>query len=120
MSKEQKKTKRSATEDVVSRDYTIHLHKLVHGKSFKKRAPSAIKVIRQFAVKAMGTADVRLDPSLNRAVWNQGIKNVPRRIRVRLSRNRNVEEDAKEKLYTIVYPIEVPSFKGLTTVTVAE
>ena len=28
---------RSALQDVVTREYTIHLHKCVHGRSFKKR-----------------------------------------------------------------------------------
>ena len=34
---------RSAIADVVAREYTIHLHKRLHGVSFKKRAPQAIK-----------------------------------------------------------------------------
>lgn len=34
----------------------------------------------------MGTKDVRIDPSLNAATWQLGIKSVPRRVRVRLSR----------------------------------
>ena len=32
----------------------------------------------------MGTTDVRLDPKLNQAVWAQGIKTVPHRLRVKL------------------------------------
>lgn len=78
--------KRSALQDVVTREYTIHLHKRVHGRSFKKRAPWAVKSVVDFAQKAMGTSDVRLDPKLNQALWSQGIKNVPHRIRVRLER----------------------------------
>jgi large subunit ribosomal protein L31e len=31
----------------------------------------------------MLTEDVRIDPQLNEAVWVQGIRNVPRRVRVR-------------------------------------
>lgn len=42
--------------------------------------------------------DVRVDTSLNKFVWSQGVKNVPTRIRVRLSRKRNEDEDAKEKV----------------------
>jgi len=42
--------------------------------------------------------DVRIADSLNKHVWSRGIKNVPTRIRVRLSRKRNEEEDAKEKV----------------------
>jgi large subunit ribosomal protein L31e len=35
---------------------------------------------------------------LNKFVWSQGVKNVPTRVRVRLSRRRNEDEDAKEKV----------------------
>jgi large subunit ribosomal protein L31e len=60
----------------------------------------------------MGTSDVRLDPSLNKEVWKQGIKSVPHRMRLRLSRRRNDEEDAKEKLYTYVTYVPGVSPKG--------
>jgi large subunit ribosomal protein L31e len=42
--------------------------------------------------------DVRVDAALNKFVWSQGIKNIPKRIRVRLSRKRNEDEEAKEKV----------------------
>ncbi|KAK0216931.1 putative 60S ribosomal protein L31 [Armillaria fumosa] len=114
-----KKTgKRSALEDVVTREYTIHLHKRVHGRSFKKRAPWAVKSVVAFAQKAMGTNDVRIDPKLNQALWAQGIKTVPHRLRVKLERKRNDDEGAKEKLYTYASHIAVTSFKGLETVVV--
>ena len=80
--------------------------------TFKKRAPRAIKEIKKFATKEMGTKDVRIDEQLNKAVWTTGVKNVPRRIRVRLLRRRNDEEDAKEKLYTLVKVVPVTNFKG--------
>ncbi|KAG9310173.1 ribosomal protein L31e-domain-containing protein [Chiua virens] len=104
--------KRSALQDVVTREYTIHLHKLVHGRSFKKRAPWAVKSVVEFARKSMGTKDVRLDPKLNQALWAQGIKTVPHRIRVKLERKRNDEENAKEKLYTYASHVPVVSFKA--------
>ncbi|OJT05929.1 60S ribosomal protein L31 [Trametes pubescens] len=109
---------RSALQDVVTREYTIHLHKRVHGRSFKKRAPWAVKSVVDFAHKAMGTTDVRLDPKLNQALWAQGIKSVPHRIRVKLERKRNDEENAKEKLFTYASYVPVESFKGLETVVV--
>ncbi|KAG9287341.1 hypothetical protein G9A89_023712 [Geosiphon pyriformis] len=115
MVKEKKTATRSAISDVVTRDYTIHLHKAIHGRSFKKRAPHAVKAIKTFAKKHMGTVDVRLDPQLNKEIWKQGVRNVPHRMRIRLSRKRNDEEDAKEKLYTYVTYVPVTSFKGLQT-----
>ena len=106
--------------DLVTRDYTIHLSKRVHKMQFKRRAPRAMKEIRAFAQKAMGTTDVRLDAALNKFVWKSGVKNVPTRVRVRLSRKRNEDEDADEKLYTLAQLVEVSTFKGLSTENVDE
>ncbi|KAH9881343.1 60S ribosomal protein L31 [Plenodomus lingam] len=89
----------------------------VHGVAFKKRAPRAIKEIRAFAEKAM---DVRLDPQLNKKVWESGIKGVPYRLRVRISRKRNDEEGAKEKLYSYVQAVNVKDPKGLHTQVVED
>ncbi|KAK4218171.1 ribosomal protein L31e-domain-containing protein [Rhypophila decipiens] len=114
------KAQRSAIADVVAREYTIHLHKRLHGVTFKKRAPKAIKEIKAFAHLAMGTTDVRLDPQLNKKVWEQGVKGVPYRLRVRISRRRNDEEGAKEKLYSYVQAVNVKNPKGLHTVVVEE
>lgn len=87
--------KEGRSKEVVTREYTINLHKRIHKTSFKKKAPKAVKEIRTFAQKAMGTSDVRLDVKLNKAVWSQGIRNVPTRLRVVISRRRNDDEDAK-------------------------
>uniref|UniRef100_A0A2K5ZZM8 Large ribosomal subunit protein eL31 n=1 Tax=Mandrillus leucophaeus TaxID=9568 RepID=A0A2K5ZZM8_MANLE len=54
----------------------------IHGVGFKKRAPRALKEIRKYATKEMGTPDVRIDTRLNKAVWAKGIRNVPYRIHV--------------------------------------
>jgi len=118
--KVKKGMKRSTVNDVVTREYTIHLHKHVFGRSFKTRAPTAVKAIKSFAKMHMGTSDVRLDPSLNKQLWATGIKNVPHRLRVRIARKRNDEEDAAEKLYSFVSHVPVTKFKGLITETVDE
>jgi large subunit ribosomal protein L31e len=60
--------KSSRSKDTVTREYTINLHKRLHDTNFKKRAPLAVKQIRKFAQKAMGTKDVRLDVKLNKVV----------------------------------------------------
>jgi|EP00945_MAST-04E_sp_MAST-4E-sp1_P006387 large subunit ribosomal protein L31e len=105
----------SRAPDVVTRDYTINLHKRLHRLGFKKKAPRAIREIKKFATKAMRTTDVRLDVGLNKFIWSKGIRNVPYRVRVRLSRRKNDDEEAKEKLYTHVSVVEVDSFKFLET-----
>ena len=61
--------------------------------AFKRRARYAVEAVRQFAKKAMGTEDVRIDTTLNKYIWSNGIRNVPRRIRVRLSRRPTSEEE---------------------------
>lgn len=63
--------KKSRSKDAVTREYTINLHKKLHNKCFKKRAPFAVKEIRKFAKKMMHTNDVRLDVKLNKAVWSR-------------------------------------------------
>jgi large subunit ribosomal protein L31e len=67
-----------------------------------------------------GTKDVRLDPQLNKKVWEAGIKGVPFRLRVRISRKRNDEEGAKEKLYSYVQAVNVKDPKGLHTQVVED
>lgn len=96
-------------QDVITREYTIHLRKLLHGVSFKKRAPRAVKEVKAFAKKMMKTEDVRVDTKLNKFLWSQGIKAVPGRVRVRLARKRNDDEEATEKLYTLCTHVPVRS-----------
>ncbi|ELW53504.1 60S ribosomal protein L31 [Tupaia chinensis] len=48
-----KKKGRSAINEVVTREYTINIHKCIHGEGFKKRAPRALKEIWKFAMKEM-------------------------------------------------------------------
>merc|ERR1711869_11223 len=113
----EKGKKINRAQEVVSREYTIHLRKLLHGVGFKKRAPRAVKEVKAFAKKMMGTEDVRVDTKLNKFLWSQGIKAVPGRVRVRLARKRNDDEEAAEKLYTLCthVPVEKFQYKGLQT-----
>ncbi|CAK9294837.1 unnamed protein product [Gordionus sp. m RMFG-2023] len=109
---------KSALNEVVTREYTINLHKRIHGVGWKYRAPRAIKEIRKFAKCQMGTEDVRIDVKLNRQIWSRGIRSVPFRVRVRLARKRNEDEDSANKLYTLVTFVPVTSFKTLQTLNV--
>merc|ERR1712203_917068 len=107
--------KGSTMGEVVTREYTINMHKRLHGIGFKYKAPRAIKEIKKFAEKQMGTNDVRIDTRLNKHIWSQGVRGVPVRIRVRLARMRNEDEDSSDKLYTLVSHVNVATFKGLQT-----
>ena len=114
--------KKRAVADLVSREYTVNLNKRLHGLTFKTKAPRAVREIKKFAEKMMKTKDVRLDTKLNKYLWSKGVRNVPFRVRVRLARKRNDDEEAAEKLYTLCMhvPVERYQYKGLQTQTVDE
>ena len=100
----------------VTREYTINLHKRLHGMTFKKRAPRAVKEVKQFAAKMMKTKDVRIDVKHNKALWSKGIRNVPVKVRVQISRRRNDDDDAKEEWYSHVTVADDPDTKKGTSV----
>ncbi|KAK3797299.1 hypothetical protein RRG08_008674 [Elysia crispata] len=110
--------KTAVTNEVITKECTIHMHKRIHGIGFKDRAPRAIKEIRKFAAKMMGTPDVRIDIRLNKFIWSQGIRHVPYRLRVRLARKRNEDEDSTNRLYTLVTHVPCADFKGKQTLNV--
>ncbi|WP_332897609.1 MULTISPECIES: 50S ribosomal protein L31e [unclassified Haladaptatus] len=57
-----------------------------------QRANRAMKIIREHLAKnfKVDAEDVRLDPAINEAIWSQGQKRPPRKLRVRAAR---FEED---------------------------
>ena len=82
-----------------------------------------MKEIKKFAATTMSTKKVVLDAELNKFVWHKGIRNVPTRVRVKLARTRNEDEDSKEKMCTTVTLVPVhgrSEFRNLTTSKDAE
>merc|ERR1719222_564286 len=55
----------------------------------------------------MSTKDIRVDTKLNKFIWSNGVRNVPKRVRVRMSRKRNEDEAAKQKMFTLVQHVPV-------------
>jgi large subunit ribosomal protein L31e len=53
-----------------------------------ERADKAMRIVREHLAKHFSVAEdaVRLDPSINEAVWSQGRSNPPRKLRVRAAR----------------------------------
>ena len=90
--------------------------------TFKKRAGRAVREIKKFAAEMMHTKDVRVDEELNKFVWHKGVRNVPYRVRVQLTRKRNEDEEAEEKMYTLVTKVATKGdeFKGKLTEVVVE
>jgi large subunit ribosomal protein L31e len=86
-----------------TRTTIVHLHKRLHKVTFKRKAPTAVKVIKEQARRCMFTKDVRIDPELNQELWRNGVRNVDRRVEIVMERRKNEDdEDNKEKVYTLV------------------
>ncbi|MGB9964404.1 50S ribosomal protein L31e [Halobacterium sp. CBA1126] len=53
-----------------------------------ERAGQAMTIIREHLAKhfAVDEEEVRLDPSINEAIWSEGQKNPPRKVRVHAAR----------------------------------
>jgi large subunit ribosomal protein L31e len=96
------KSKKDVT-NPVARTLSINLHKRLHKATFKNKAPKAIKQIREQAQRVMFTNDVRVDPEVNKFIWEHGIRNVARRVKLTLERKKNEEDDENvNKMYTLV------------------
>merc|ERR1711974_431696 len=109
----QKKLRTRVTKHApVTREFTINLHKRLYGSAFKRRAPRAIRAIKKFALDNMGSRDVRIDTQLNGYIWSKGVKNVPYRVRVRLSRKKKEDDEVpKNDTYVVATLVPVTSFK---------
>lgn len=99
----------------ITRDYTLNLHKRLHKIQFKKRGKRAVNEILKFAKKQMWVKDVRMDTELNHFLWKNGIRHMPNKVRVRISRKKNQDEDAKEPFFCLVQHVDVDSFSKLRT-----
>ena len=53
--RKQREKKKAVTNEVITKECTIHMHKKIHGIGFKQKAPRAIKEIRKFVYSMVGT-----------------------------------------------------------------
>ena len=72
-------------EPIEVRTYVIPLGK-TRVTSRKKRAPRAIRLIREFARRHMKAEEVKIAPELNEYIWSRGIEKPPRRVKVRMEK----------------------------------
>ncbi|MBC7100898.1 50S ribosomal protein L31e [Methanothermobacter tenebrarum] len=76
----------------MERTYIIPLRK-VKSVPRTKRAPRAIRFIREFLKKHMKSEDIILDSSINEKVWERGIQKIPTKIKIKAIK----EEDGTVK-----------------------
>lgn len=70
----------------MERIYTVPLGKAWIAQKYR-RAEKAIFVLKQFTERHMKPTDIIIDPSVNEAIWARGIKNPPRKIRVKMTKD---------------------------------
>ena len=98
----QKRDKTVNKLEPVTRNETINLHRRCQNTAFKKKAPKAVKQMKDLAKKTMFTNDNRVDPELNKEIWRHGVRNVANKIRVTLERKKNEDDEATDSMYTII------------------
>ncbi len=62
-----------------------------------ERSPKTIKLIRKYVLRHMKPEEVKIHDSLNRYIWARSIEKAPRRVRVRVTRDK--EGTAKVYLF---------------------
>ncbi|MHA1265136.1 MAG: 50S ribosomal protein L31e [Candidatus Helarchaeota archaeon] len=91
----------SIEEEVVEileeRLYVVPLGR-VKNTPVKKRSKRAVNMLREFVIRHMKPDGLIIDPELNELIWRRGIEKPPRKIRIRVTKDR-------EGLVT-VYPVD--------------
>ncbi len=72
----------------LDRQYVIPLRKALKAPR-TRRAPKAVKLVEEFLLRHMKGTEVKIGTSLNEALWKDGIKNIPPRIKVHAVRDDN-------------------------------
>ena len=74
------------TRIILERVYTVPLWKFIY-KPYYKRAPKAIRILKQFVTRHMKPEMLVIDPKVNETIWKRGISSPPRRIKVRVTKD---------------------------------
>lgn len=88
--------------DKLERIYTVPLGD-AYDTVRNKRAPRAVKILREFLTRHMKADQVLLSEALNKFIWERSIQKPPRRVKVRV-----IKEDAVARAYLADEKIEEP------------
>lgn len=95
---------------VLERTYTIPFYPKLNSIPRTKRAPRAMRLIREFIAKHMKSDDILIDSAINEFIWSQGIKKPPRKISVRALKS---DDDVVEVYLVGAVPQEIFEQEGL-------
>jgi large subunit ribosomal protein L31e len=94
---EEKPVEKKKVEIEEERVYTIPLKRAWTSKR-PIRSPKAMKIIKSFVTSHMKSEEIKIDSSLNSIIWARGIEKPPRKVRVRVTRDKEGTVN--------VYPLE--------------
>jgi len=93
---------------------TIHMRRYIRNQiGNHRRTPRSVKVIRRHARKLFNVSMVKIDNSLNKALWANGIKRPPSRIRIKYQLKRLKGKGGQPCVYASHIPVQ--SFHNLRT-----
>ena len=55
-----------------------------------KRATKAVKIVKAYLARHTKADEIKLDSSINEALWNRGIKKPPRSVKVKVVKEDNI------------------------------
>ena len=73
-------------EYLLERIYTIPFYPKLNSIPRTKRAPRALRIVKEFVARHMKSTDILIDPEVNEYIWSRGIQKPPRKISVRLKK----------------------------------
>ncbi len=99
---------------VLERTYTIPFYPKLNSVPRTKRAPRAMRIIKEFLVKHMKSDDILIDNEVNEYIWSRGIQKPPRKISVRVIKS---DDDVVEVYLVGVVPEEIFTPEGVPAIT---
>jgi large subunit ribosomal protein L31e len=82
----EEETKAAPAAKLEERMYTVPLSRTRYAPYYK-RSPKAIRLIKAFFTRHMKAERVIITKDLNEAIWTNGIRNPPRKVKVRATKD---------------------------------
>lgn len=89
MALEEASEEKEVSEEILEeRIYVVPLAKKFIYTPRQKRAEKAIRVLKNFVERHMKPEKIIIDPEVNEKIWERGIQSPPRKIRVRVTKDK--------------------------------